>query len=601
MTGSAESAGQNVLEELFGIVDDSDSPAEARGEKCANGAGGTVSRGEAQKDTEKETPVQHPLTERPSKLEVQEIQAGDHHAEKQRIVPGVVPCPEIPETLTEKDSRIDNTNTGEVSKEQTSCPSSSAKLQSITLEYDFQELESATQQFSESNRLGSGSAGTVYRACMPDGSVVAVKLLDLTPVGNSLAAGFEEEIMTLSKFRHPNLVMLMGWSREATGRRCCLVYEYMSGGDMSQKLQRCKEGKTCFSWHERLLAALDAATGLAHLHTMRPCAFHRDVKSANILLGHGVAKLADFGLSCAAKDRQTKQISCSLASGTAGYACPDYIKSGIIHEKSEVYSLGVVLLEVLVNLPPAAFRDGELIYPLMDGIGIGKPGALERCLDILDCSAAWPVEVSIGLARLALECVADVRPGFVQVCRSLRQLLPESGAGLSPDSAEQQERVEVESSQLPPPFSLVVGQPPEGELLATVSLAKLRVGRGLQSASFWEALVGEMLEGVKQEHFEVALESSGLVLRDLAGSGMLLNGEWVHGETQVQHNDLIAIPKGEVEEDGGLALVTFRLVALGLKEEEVCSERSQPLDLVEAEVNLPVRAQCPGSVVCTLS
>lgn len=116
----------------------------------------------------------------------------------------------------------------------------SVQLRHICLEYPYAQLEAATANFNDSHRLGSGFAGTVYRAEMPDGSDAAVKVIDLEALGDdSMLAGFEEEIAVLSKFRHPNLVVLMGWARQGTKR--FLIYEYLSGGDAHQRLQKCKE------------------------------------------------------------------------------------------------------------------------------------------------------------------------------------------------------------------------------------------------------------------------------------------------------------------------------------------------------------------------
>ncbi|CAE7280020.1 CCR2, partial [Symbiodinium pilosum] len=134
---------------------------------------------------------------------------------------------------------------------------------------------------------------------LKDGSQVAVKAIDLAAVvgagDNPEDAGFDEEVMMLSKFRHPNLVTLLGWGSHGSSRY--LVYELLSGGDLFRRLHKSRsQTPTPFPWHERLSVCLDAATGLSHMHNSTPKAFHRDIKSANILLDrHGTAKMADFG------------------------------------------------------------------------------------------------------------------------------------------------------------------------------------------------------------------------------------------------------------------------------------------------------------------
>ncbi|CAK0903220.1 unnamed protein product, partial [Prorocentrum cordatum] len=300
------------------------------------------------------------------------------------------------------------------------------RLRDICLQYPFSAVQAATARFDIRRKLGSGSAGTVYRGVMPDGSDVAVKEIDLAALGvDAIAAGFEEEVAILSKFRHPNLVVLMGWACE--GSRRFLIYEYLNGGDVQQRLRRCKESPDSapFSWRERLSAALDAATGLAHIHNARPHAFHRDVKSANILLGDGRAKVADFGLSCVARGRKDNDLLCRFTSGTPGYSCPTYISTGKVTEGSEVFSFGMVLLELLLNLMPAGRVQGNLVYPIRDAVQPDAPGALQRCMGALDPSAGWPYAVSAELASLALACVHPDdarRPLFNEVCRSLRSI-----------------------------------------------------------------------------------------------------------------------------------------------------------------------------------
>jgi len=313
----------------------------------------------------------------------------------------------------------------------------SVQLRHICLEYSYAQIEAATMGFHESRRLGSGTAGTVYLGEMPDGSDVAVKAIDLATLGDdSMVAGFEEEIAVLSKFRHPNLVVLMGWAREGTRR--FLIYEFLTGGDVFQRLQKCKEQKSGapFPWAERLGALRDAATGLAHLHNATPRAFHRDVKSANILLGGSGAKMADFGLSCVAKTRKDQDVLCEFPSGTPGYTCPNYIRSGKVTEGSEVFSFGMVMLEVLMNMMPAGMVNGSLVYPIQEKVGPDHPGAAQRAVALADQLARWPRALAGEIAALALRCVsADdaQRPRFNEVCRTLREVQKRYPAGAEPE------------------------------------------------------------------------------------------------------------------------------------------------------------------------
>jgi len=282
--------------------------------------------------------------------------------------------------------------------------STTVHLRHVCLEYPYKQLQAATNGFHDSCRLGEGSAGTVFRAELPDGSYAAVKVIDLSALGeNSVVAGFEDEIMILSKFRHPNLVVLMGWAREGSKR--FLIYECLQGGDVSGRLHKCKAGSAPFLWHERLATLRDAATGLAHLHNATPHAFHRDIKSSNILLGMSGAKMADFGLSCVSKTRTESAVDCEFPSGTPGYTCPHYLTSGKVTEGSEVHSFGMLILEVLLNLVPAGMANGEIVYPISDAVMPTIPGAIERCVAHADPTACWPRGLAIEMASLALACI----------------------------------------------------------------------------------------------------------------------------------------------------------------------------------------------------
>eukprot|EP00929_Paragymnodinium_shiwhaense_P112187 TRINITY_DN80446_c0_g1_i1.p1 TRINITY_DN80446_c0_g1~~TRINITY_DN80446_c0_g1_i1.p1 ORF type:complete len:980 (-),score=178.09 TRINITY_DN80446_c0_g1_i1:169-3108(-) len=331
------------------------------------------------------------------------------------------------------------------------------QLRHVCLQYPYRQIEAATNGFDKANQLGEGSAGTVFRAELPDGSYAAVKVIDLSALGdNAAVAGFEDEILILSKFRHPNLVVLMGWARE--GARRFLIYEWLPGGDVAARLAKAKEGRAPLRWVERLNICRDSATGLAHLHNATPRAFHRDIKSANILLGHSAAKMADFGLSCVAKTQTGSAVDCEFPSGTPGYTCPHYINSGKVTEGSEVYSFGMVMLELLLNMVPAGMRGpGQpIVFQIDDCVRPGTPGALERAVANADPLAAWPQPLAAEVAALALRCVdrdEAQRPQFNDVCRALRSL---------------QERfpASTPSHAVPPPMSMpppgVQGLPPPG-------------------------------------------------------------------------------------------------------------------------------------------
>ncbi|CAA7036747.1 unnamed protein product [Microthlaspi erraticum] len=193
--------------------------------------------------------------------------------------------------------------------------------------------------------LGEGGFGVVYHGDLNGSQQVAVKVL-----AQSSAQGYKEfkaEVELLLRVHHINLVSLVGYCDEKD--HLALIYEYMSNVDLKHHLSG-KHGSSVLSWSTRLQIAIDSALGLEYLHTgCRPSMVHRDVKCTNILLGeHLVAKIADFGLSRSFQLGEESQVSTVIA-GTPGYLDPEYYKTGRLAEMSDVYSFGIVLLEIITN------------------------------------------------------------------------------------------------------------------------------------------------------------------------------------------------------------------------------------------------------------
>lgn len=336
-------------------------------------------------------------------------------------------------------------------------PRASTQLRQISLEYSHDELSASTSNWHPSKNLGSGSYGSVFKGELKDGSEVAIKAIDLAAVGaagqSPEMAGFEDEVQMLSKFRHPNLVTLLGWGKHNFQR--FLVYELLAGGDCFQRLHKSRKPNSThlFHWFERLSVCLDSATGLSHMHNSKPKAFHRDIKSANILLDkHGTAKMADFGLSCTSSKSDSLHVTVRTISGTPGYACPIYSRTGRVTEGSEVYSFGMVMLELVTGLAPAAAdpsKPGGIAYQVGDAVSPDRPGAIDRCMNNLDPSASWPHELAREVGELALRAVSHdetQRPRFVEIVRTLRKLT---------------EQFPRPSAHLPPTFSSNLPAPPK--------------------------------------------------------------------------------------------------------------------------------------------
>ncbi|KAL8536621.1 hypothetical protein ACS0TY_011991 [Phlomoides rotata] len=218
--------------------------------------------------------------------------------------------------------------------------------------YDFEvsELRGATQNFASHFLLGEGGFGRVHKGYVEDGlkpglkaQPVAVKLLDIEGL-----QGHREwlaEVVFLGQLRHPNLVKLIGYCCEDEDR--LLVYEFMPRGSLENHLF--KRLSISLPWATRLKIAIGAAKGLAFLHGAENPVIYRDFKTSNILLDSDFnAKLSDFGLAKMGPEGSNTHVTTRVM-GTYGYAAPEYVSTGHLTTKSDIYSFGVVLLELLTG------------------------------------------------------------------------------------------------------------------------------------------------------------------------------------------------------------------------------------------------------------
>ncbi|XP_062143611.1 probable serine/threonine-protein kinase PIX13 [Alnus glutinosa] len=223
-------------------------------------------------------------------------------------------------------------------------------------EFSFVDLKTATRNFKTDSLLGEGGFGKVFKGWMDEktltpskvgtGMVVAIKKLK-----SESMQGFQEwqsEVNFLGRLSHPNLVRLLGYCWE--DKELLLVYEYLQRGSLENHLFRRNPNIEPLSWDIRLKIAIGAARGLAFLHTSEKIVIYRDFKTSNILLdGMYNAKISDFGLAKLGPSGGDTHVTTRVM-GTYGYAAPEYIATGHLYVKSDVYGFGVVLLELLTGL-----------------------------------------------------------------------------------------------------------------------------------------------------------------------------------------------------------------------------------------------------------
>ncbi|XP_010557300.1 PREDICTED: probable serine/threonine-protein kinase RLCKVII [Tarenaya hassleriana] len=213
--------------------------------------------------------------------------------------------------------------------------------------FAFEELVAATGFFRPDCFLGEGGFGKVYKGTLEKlNQAVAIKQLDRN--GLQGVREFVVEVLTLSLAHHPNLVKLIGFCAEGDQR--LLVYEYMPLGSLENHLHDLHPGKKPLDWNNRMKIAAGAARGLEYLHDrMKPPLIYRDLKCSNILLGEDYhPKLSDFGLAKVGPSGDKTHVSTRVM-GTYGYCAPDYAMTGQLTFKSDIYSFGVVLLELITG------------------------------------------------------------------------------------------------------------------------------------------------------------------------------------------------------------------------------------------------------------
>ncbi|KAF3794525.1 putative LRR receptor-like serine/threonine-protein kinase [Nymphaea thermarum] len=209
--------------------------------------------------------------------------------------------------------------------------------------FSLQEIKEATKDFHPENKIGHGSSGPVYKGIMRDGTQIAVK--QLSSISRQGNREFLNEIGMVSALQHPNLVKLFGYCIQ--GNELMLIYEYMENNSLARALFGSSENRSKLDWPTRCKICIGVAKGLAYLHEESPLkVIHRDIKAMNILLDKDLnAKISDFGL--AKLDEGDKSHISTHIVGTMGYIAPEYAIKGQLSYKADVFSYGVVVLEVV--------------------------------------------------------------------------------------------------------------------------------------------------------------------------------------------------------------------------------------------------------------
>ncbi|CAO2204775.1 unnamed protein product [Urochloa humidicola] len=285
--------------------------------------------------------------------------------------------------------------------------------------FTYEELEQATDGFSESRELGDGGFGTVYKGKLRDGRVVAVKRLYKN--NYKRVEQFINEVDILSRLLHQNLVILYGCTSRSS-RDLMLVYEYIPNGTVADHLHGPRASERGLTWPVRMNIAIETAEALAYLHAVE--IIHRDVKTNNILLDNSFhVKVADFGLS-RLYPLEVTHVS-TVPQGTPGYVDPVYHQCYKLTDKSDVYSFGVVLVE-LISSKPAVDMDRSHSEINLANMALNRiqNHEVEQLVDPelgyeTDNETKRMVDLVAELAFQCLQLERDLRPSIKEVVDAL--------------------------------------------------------------------------------------------------------------------------------------------------------------------------------------
>ncbi|CAN0853506.1 Probable LRR receptor-like serine/threonine-protein kinase At5g45780 [Linum grandiflorum] len=292
--------------------------------------------------------------------------------------------------------------------------------------FSFRELQVATGNFSSRNVLGQGGFGVVYRGCLPNKTLVAVKRLKDPNYTGEMQ--FQTEVEMIGLALHRNLLRLYGFCMTPEERM--LVYPYMPNGSAADRLRETFGDRPCLSWNRRIRIALGAARGLLYLHEQcNPRIIHRDVKAANILLDESFeAVVGDFGLA-KLLDRMDSHVTTAVR-GTIGHIAPEYLSTGQSSEKTDVFGFGILLLELITGQKALDAGNGQVQKGMiLDWVKtLFEEKRLEMLIDrdLKGCFESSELETTVELALQCTQSHPALRPKMSEVLKVLDGLVSQS-------------------------------------------------------------------------------------------------------------------------------------------------------------------------------
>ncbi|PHT55839.1 hypothetical protein CQW23_04325 [Capsicum baccatum] len=284
--------------------------------------------------------------------------------------------------------------------------------------FTFRQIKAATSNFDSANKLGEGGFGSVYKGTLADGTIIAVKQLSSkSRQGNR---EFVNEIGMMSGLHHPNLVRLYGCCVERN--QLLLVYEYMENNNLSHVLFGPEDCQPKLDWPTRQKICVGIAKGLAYLHEESPLKMiHRDIKGTNVLLDKDLSpKISDFGLA-KLHDEEKTHVTTRVA-GTIGYMAPEYALWGYLTHKADLYSFGVVVLELVAGKNNMKYHPDENYVCLLDwALVLQKKG---KFLELVDprLGSNYNKKEALRMIKVALRCTNPspaLRPNMSAVVNML--------------------------------------------------------------------------------------------------------------------------------------------------------------------------------------